>query len=361
MEIALDIAFQCSPDHPWVKQHPDWFTIRPDGSIQYAENPPKRYQDIYPLNFESKEWRGLWDALYGVFNFWVDHDVLVFRVDNPHTKALAFWEWCIAEIHKTHPEVIFLAEAFTRPHVMYSLAKGGYTQGYTYFTWRTEKAELQEYFEEICNPPVSDFFRPNVWPNTPDILHEQLQEKDPARRRAVFQLRAVLAATLSANWGIYGPAFELCEGRAAKAAAGKTGSEEYLDSEKYQLRQWDRKDPISIAPLITRLNRIRRENPALERNEHLVFHDAPNPQLLCYSKSTADGSNTILVVVNLDPEKEQTAWLDLKLDKLGLPWKGRFVVEDLLSRTTYDWKDQWNYVALRPREAVAHVFRIVRP
>jgi starch synthase (maltosyl-transferring) len=361
MEIALDIAFQCSPDHPWVKQHPDWFTIRPDGTIQYAENPPKKYQDIYPLNFESEEWRGLWGALYGVFKFWIDHGVYVFRVDNPHTKALSFWEWSIAEIHKTHPEVIFLAEAFTRPHVMYSLAKAGYTQGYTYFTWRTKKAELQEYFAEICNPPVSDFFRPNVWPNTPDILHEQLQEKDPARRRAVFQLRAVLAATLSANWGIYGPAFELCEGRAAKPAPGKAGSEEYLDSEKYQLRQWDRRDPISIAPLITRLNRIRRENPALERNEHLVFHDAPNPQLLCYSKSTADGANTILVVVNLDPENAQAAWLDLKLDKLSLPWKGRFVVEDLLSGATYEWKDQWNYVALRPWEATAHVFRIVRP
>ncbi len=180
MEIALDIAFQCSPDHPWVKTHPDWFTIRPDGTIQYAENPPKKYQDIYPLNFESKEWRALWDALYGVFKFWADHGVQVFRVDNPHTKALPFWEWCIAEVRKTHPEVIFLAEAFTRPHVMYALAKGGYTQGYTYFTWRTGKDELQAYFEEICNPPVSDFFRPNVWPNTPDILHEQLQEKDPA-------------------------------------------------------------------------------------------------------------------------------------------------------------------------------------
>jgi starch synthase (maltosyl-transferring) len=360
MEIALDIAFQCSPDHPWVKKHPDWFTIRPDGSIQYAENPPKKYQDIYPLNFESKDWRGLWDALYGVFKFWIDHGVLVFRVDNPHTKALPFWEWCLAEVRKTHPGVIFLAEAFTRPHVMYALAKGGYTQGYTYFTWRTGKDELQEYFEEICNPPVSDFFRPNVWPNTPDILHAQLQEPDPARRRAVFQLRGVLAATLSANWGIYGPAFELCEWRAAKPAAGKTGSEEYLDSEKYQLRQWNRKDPISIAPLITRLNQIRRENPAMERNEHLVFRDAPNAQILCYSKATADKGNVILVVVNLDPGKEQTAWLDLKMDALGLPWRGSFVVEDMLTGASYTWKDQWNYVALRPSETLAHVFRIVR-
>lgn len=359
MELALDIAFQCSPDHPWVKEHPDWFTIRPDGTIQYAENPPKKYQDIYPLNFESKDWRGLWEALYGVFRFWIERGVKVFRVDNPHTKALPFWEWCISEIRKTHPETILLAEAFTRPHVMYTLAKLGYTQNYTYFTWRTGKTELQEYFEEICNPPVSDFFRPNVWPNTPDILHEQLQEPDPTRRRAVFQQRAILAATLSSNWGIYGPAFELCEGRAAEPVPGKTGSEEYLDSEKYQIRRWDRSDQISIAPLVTQLNQIRRENPALQRNEHLVFHEAPNPQILCYSKRTADGSNTILVVVNLDPRNQQTAWLDLNLHKLGLPWKGAFGVEDLLTGANYVWKDQWNYIALQPWKMPAHIFRIV--
>jgi starch synthase (maltosyl-transferring) len=360
MEIALDIAFQCAPDHPWVKEHPYWFTIRPDGTIQYAENPPKKYQDIYPLNFESKEWRALWEGLYGVFKFWIDHGVRVFRVDNPHTKALPFWEWCIAEIHKTHPEVILLSEAFTRPHVMYSLAKGGFTQGYTYFTWRQTKTELQSYFEEICNPPVSDFFRPNVWPNTPDILHEQLQEPDPIRRKAVFEQRAILAATLSANWGVYGPAFELLEYRAAKPAPGKTGSEEYLDSEKYQLRRWNRADPSSIAPLLTKLNQIRLENLALQRNERLIFHDAPNPQLLCYSKSSADHANTILVVVNLDPKNEQTAWLDLKLDELGLPWKGSFVVKDLLTETSYTWKDQLNYVALRPWEMPAHILQIVR-
>jgi starch synthase (maltosyl-transferring) len=356
MEIAMDIAFQCSPDHPWVKEHPDWFTIRPDGTIQYAENPPKKYQDIYPLNFESKHWRSLWDALYGVFRYWVDHGVRVFRVDNPHTKALPFWEWCIAEIQKTHPEVIFLAEAFTRPHVMYSLAKSGYTQGYTYFTWRNTKADLQAYFEEICNPPVSDFFRPNVWPNTPDILHEQLQMGG----RPMFMQRAILAATLSANWGIYGPAFELCEGRAAKPALGKTGSEEYLDSEKYQIRQWNRRDPISIAPLLTQLNRIRRENPALQRNERLIFHDTPNDQLLCYSKSTADGASIVLMVVNLDPQNEQAGWLDLKMNRLGLPWKTTFLVEDLLTGATYTWKDHWNYVALRPWEMPAHILRFVR-
>jgi len=219
LELALDIAFQCSPDHPWVGEHPSWFTLRPDGTIQYAENPPKKYQDIYPLNFESSDWRGLWDALYEVFRFWVDRGVRVFRVDNPHTKALPFWEWCIAEVQKNAPDTIFLAEAFTRPHVMYSLAKAGFTQSYTYFTWRTEKAELQEYFEELTTPPVADFFRGNLWPNTPDILHEQLQTGG----RAMFMQRVILAATLGASYGIYGPAYELLEGRSAKSAAGKAG------------------------------------------------------------------------------------------------------------------------------------------
>jgi starch synthase (maltosyl-transferring) len=358
MELALDIAFQCSPDHPWVAAHPTWFTTRPDGSIQYAENPPKKYQDIYPLNFESPDWRGLWDALYGVFKFWVDRGVRVFRVDNPHTKALQFWEWCIAEIHKDAPETIFLAEAFTRPHVMYSLAKAGYTQSYTYFTWRTAKAELQEYFEELTTPPVSDFFRPNVWPNTPDILHEQLQVPDPIARRAVFMQRVILATTLSANYGIYGPAYELCEWRPAKPAPGKTGSEEYLDSEKYQIRSWDLSDPISIAPLITHLNQIRRANPALQRNENLVFHTIDNPNLLVYSKTTGDNANTILVVVNLDPRNTQFGWVNLSLDKLGLPWTGAFEVEDLLTGARYAWKDQWNYISLNPTVLPAHIFRI---
>lgn len=333
MEVALDIAFQCSPDHPWVAEHPEWFKSRPDGTIQYAENPPKKYQDIYPINFESSDWRGLWDALLGVFAFWVERGVKVFRVDNPHTKALPFWEWCLAEIHEDAPDVLFLAEAFTRPHVMYSLAKGGYTQGYTYFTWRQTKKDLEEYFTEICNPPVSDFFRPNVWPNTPDILHEQLQVADPGARRSVFIQRAILASTLSANWGIYGPAYELCEWRPARPAAGKKGSEEYLDSEKYQIRAWDRADPISIAPLITALNHIRRENVALQRNERLHFHAAENEQFMCYSKSSEDGLNTVLVVVSLDPTKEQTGWIRLRLDHLGVPWGADFEVEELLTST----------------------------
>ncbi len=370
LELALDIAFQCSPDHPWVAEHPDWFTIRPDGTIQYAENPPKKYQDIYPLNFESADWRGLWDGLYGVFKFWVDRGVRVFRVDNPHTKALPFWEWCIAELQKDTPDVLFLAEAFTRPHVMYSLAKGGYTQGYTYFTWRNTKPLLQEFFESVCNLPVRDFYRPNVWPNTPDILHEQLQVTDPAERRSIFIQRAVLAATLSANWGIYGPAYELCEGRAAKPAAGKKGSEEYLDSEKYQIRAWDLSDPISIAPILTQLNQIRHAHPALQRNENLWFHTTENDSIMVYSKTTAKwprendpvtdpdpSADTILVVVNLDPKAEQTAWMQLRLDKMNLPWDEDFKVEDLLTGARYTWKE-WSYAAIKP-EVPAHVFRVV--
>ncbi len=358
LELALDIAFQCSPDHPWVAAHADWFKARPDGTIQYAENPPKKYQDIYPINFESKDWRGLWDALHGVFKFWIDRGVRVFRVDNPHTKALPFWEWCIAEILRDTPDVLFLAEAFTRPHVMYSLAKGGYTQGYTYFTWRNTKAELEAYFTEISDPPVSNFFRGNVWPNTPDILHEQLQETDPARRRSIFMSRAILAATLSANWGIYGPAYELCEGRAAKPSAGKKGSEEYLDSEKYQIRAWDRTDPISIAPLLTQLNEIRRTNPALQRNDGLAFHKTENEQVMCYSKRNDDAANTILVAINLDPKAEHSTWMQLNMAELGLPFDASFEVEDLLTGARYTWKE-WCYVALKP-EQPAHVLRMVR-
>ena len=359
IDIALDIAFQCSPDHPWVAEHPTWFIHRPDGTIQYAENPPKKYQDIYPLNFESPDWRGLWDALYNIFKFWSDRGVRVFRVDNPHTKALPFWEWCIAELLRTAPDTIFLAEAFTRPHVMYSLAKAGFTQSYTYFTWRNTKADLTGYFTEISNPPISDFFRPNAWPNTPDILHAQFQIEDLIQRRAIFQQRIILATTLSANYGIYGPAYELLEGRPAKPSPGKTGSEEYLDSEKYQLRTWDRYDPNSIAPLIKHLNQIRRANPALQRNENLHFHTIPNDNLLAYSKSTTDDTNIILTVVNLDPLNTQTAMIDLSLDKLNLPWDATFTVEDLLTQALYTWQGPRNYISLTP-EATAHIFRIVR-
>lgn len=378
MELALDIAFQCSPDHPWVKEHPDWFIIRPDGSIQYAENPPKKYQDIYPLNFESPDWRGLWDALLGVFKFWTDRGIRCFRVDNPHTKALPFWEWCLAEVRKAAPETIFLAEAFTRPHVMYSLAKGGYSQGYTYFTWRTQKWELEQYFNEINKPPVADFFRGNVWPNTPDILHAQLQVEDLAVRRSIFQQRVILAATLSANYGIYGPAYELLEWQPGPIMPGRSGSEEYLDSEKYQLRTWNHDAPYSIAPLLTRLNRIRAQNPALQSNANFRTHAVPNDKLMVYSKSTAAElpddllgakgqaalkkaaqANTILTIVNLDPENAQSGIVDLWMPALGLPWDSSFDVEDLLTGERYRWNGQYNYVRLKP-ELPAHVLRIVR-
>ncbi|WP_260735357.1 alpha-1,4-glucan--maltose-1-phosphate maltosyltransferase [Tunturiibacter lichenicola] len=349
MELALDIAFQCSPDHPWVAEHPEWFNIRPDGSIQYAENPPKKYQDIYPLNFESTDWRGLWEALRDVFTYWIRRDVRIFRVDNPHTKALPFWEWCIGEIRKKYPDVIFLAEAFTRPHVMYSLAKAGFTQSYTYFTWRNTKDELEQYFEEITKPPVTDFFRPNLWPNTPDILHAALQNGG----RPAFMQRLILAATLGANYGIYGPAYELGENLPAKP-----GSEEYLNSEKYEIRQWDRSASISLAPLITKLNQIRRDNPALQSDGSLHFHHVDNPNIICYSKSS--GANRILVAVNLDPAQEQAGWIDLDLKRLSIPHNENFEIEDILTGVRYQWHDRSNYVALRPDVMPAHVFRLLQ-
>ena len=355
MELALDIAIQCSPDHPWVKQHPDWFLHRPDGTIQYAENPPKKYQDIYPLNFESPDWQGLWDELRSVFQFWIHRGVRVFRVDNPHTKTFAFWEWCLADLRTEAPDVIFLAEAFTRPHIMYALAKGGYTQSYTYFTWRTEKSELQAYFEEITKPPVTDFFTPNVWPNTPDILHASLQTGD----RPAFMQRVILATTLAASYGIYGPAFELCENLPIRP-----DSEEYLNSEKYQVRHWDRSAAHSIAPLIARLNQIRRTNPALQSDLSLHFHNVDNPQLIAYSKSApaVDGGppNVILTVVNLDPHNEQAGWVDLDLKQLGIGHDEFFDVEDLLTSAHYQWHDRSNYVALRPAIMPAHVLRVTR-
>jgi len=354
MEVALDIAFQCSPDHPWVTEHPSWFVIRPDGSIQYAENPPKKYQDIYPLNFESPDWQSLWDELYSVFEFWIQRGVKVFRVDNPHTKAFTFWEWCLGTLRVKYPGTLFLAEAFTRPHVMHWLAKTGYSQSYTYFTWRTSKWELTSYMEELTTPPISDFFRPNFWPNTPDILHKVLQDGG----RPAFELRLILAATLTANYGIYGPAYELCENAPARPAPGRTESEEYLDSEKYEIRQRSRITSGSLVPLITQLNKIRNANPALQSNGSLRFHATDNPQLICYSKATPDKKNAILVVVNLDPVYGQTGWTDIDLNALGLAPGQSFVVDDLLNNAHYTWHDRRNYVALRPGTQPAHVFRV---
>ena len=354
MEIALDIAFQCSPDHPWVTKHPTWFNIRPDGSIQYAENPPKKYQDIYPLNFESPDWRVLWDELYSVFEFWIKRGVKVFRVDNPHTKAMPFWEWCLTTLRSKYPDTIYLAEAFTRPHVMYWLAKAGYTQSYTYFTWRNTKGELQSYLEEITRPPVSDFFRPNFWPNTPDILHKTLQDGG----RPAFLFRLVLAATMTGNYGIYGPAYELCENAPAKPAPGRTESEEYLMSEKYEIRQRDRNASGSLVPFISTMNQIRRTNPALHTNDSLLFHPIDNPSMIAYSKSTRDLKNVIVVIVNLDPLYQQSGWVDLDLARLGVGPNDSYVVEDLLNGPSYTWQGRRNYVVLRPGTQPAHIFRV---
>lgn len=349
MEIALDIAFQCSPDHPYVREHPEWFRHRPDGSIQYAENPPKKYQDIYPFDFETREWRELWDELKSVFVFWADQGVRIFRVDNPHTKAFAFWEWAIGAVKKTYPDAIFLAEAFTRPHAMYELAKLGFSQSYTYFTWKTTKEELTEYFKELSQTEVKEFFRPNVWPNTPDILHESLQKGG----RGEFILRVALAATLGANYGIYGPAYELCEG-----VAVREGSEEYLDSEKYELRRWDRRAESSIAPVIARLNEIRKSEAALRNIESLRFHAVDNEWMICYSKSSADGANVVLVAVNLDPARKQSGWTKLDLNAIGIQAGEEFKVIDLLDGAEYLWKGERNYVELWPETRAAHVFRV---
>jgi starch synthase (maltosyl-transferring) len=351
IEIALDIAFQASPDHPWVEEHPEWFRARPDGTIQYAENPPKKYQDIYPFDFESTDWRGLWQALNGVFRFWIGHGVRIFRVDNPHTKAFAFWEWAIDDIKHDHPDVLFLAEAFTRPKVMYRLAKLGFTQSYTYFTWRNQKKELIEYFTELTTPPVKEFFHPNAWPNTPDILHEVLQ----VGGRPAFEARLVLAATLCANYGIYGPAFELME-----HTPRDPGTEEYLDSEKYEQRTWDLERPDSLRDLIGRVNLARRKHPALQSDERLWFHETDNDYLIAYTKNTPDQRDVVLTVVNLDFFGPQTGLVALDLAALGLPLGAPFEAVDLLDGSTYVWQGRVNAVELDPAESAAHVFWLRR-
>ncbi len=350
LEVALDIAFQCSPDHPYVREHPGWFRHRSDGSIRYAENPPKKYQDIYPLDFECEDWRGLWEELRSVVAFWADHGVRVFRVDNPHTKPFAFWEWLIAEIQRDRPDTVFLSEAFTRPKVMKTLAKVGFTQSYTYFTWRNTKGELADYLTELTQTDTREFLRPNLFANTPDILHEYLQTGG----RAAFQARLVLAGTLAASYGIYGPAFELCEGRAVP------GTEEYQDSEKYQVRAWDRDHPGHIRDLIVRVNAARHDNAALQFDHRLRFHPVDNDQLLCYSKSTPDLANLVLVVVNLDPHHVQTGWVRLPLPELGLPHDQPFQVHDLLGDGRYLWQGEVNFVQLDPHACPAHLFVVRR-
>ncbi|MFV2064404.1 MAG: alpha-1,4-glucan--maltose-1-phosphate maltosyltransferase, partial [Chloroflexota bacterium] len=320
IDIALDLAFQASPDHPWVEQHRDWFKSRPDGTIQYAENPPKKYQDAYPLDFETDDWQSLWHELLSVVRFWMDHGVRIFRVDNPHTKPFDFWEWLIGDIKASDPDVIFLAEAFTGPRTMYRLAKLGFSQSYTYFTWRNGKQELQSYLEEITRPPIADFFRANLFTNTPDILHAYLQQGG----RAAFEVRFVLAATLGASYGIYGPPFELTE-----ATPLKPGSEEYLDSEKYQLRHWDVAPADGIAPLIRQVNAIRRAHPPLQCDDGLRFHHSDDDALLAYTKRDARSGDVVLMVVNLDNSNSRGGRISLPLEELGLGDDG-YLVHDLL-------------------------------
>ena len=349
IEIALDIAFQCTPDHPYVREHPEWFLKRPDGSIQYAENPPKKYQDIYPFWFETPDYKALWAELKSVFEYWIAQGVRIFRVDNPHTKSLAFWEWVITEIKRAQPDVIFLAEAFTRPKVMYRLAKAGFTQSYNYFPWRNSKRELEAYFTELTSRPVCEFFRANLWPNTPDILPEYLQYGG----RPAFMVRLVLAATLGASYGIYGPAYELMEDRAREQ-----GSEEYLDSEKYQLRNWDRDSPASLRDFISRVNRIRRENAPLQSDLGLKFHPTDNDMLLAYSKSNGNGTESVLVVANVDPHYTQSGWVTIDLRSLGLPVETTFQMDDLLSGARFLWRGPRNFVSLDPQHTPAHIFRV---
>ncbi len=353
IDIALDIALQCAPDHPYVQEHPDWFRWRPDGTVQYAENPPKKYQDIYPFNFETADWQALWAEIKSIFAFWVEQGVRIFRVDNPHTKPFAMWEWLIGEIKQIRPDAIFLAEAFTRPKIMHRLAKLGYTQSYTYYAWRNTQWELSEYLTEICQGEGREYFRPNFWPNTPDILTEALQFGG----KPAFMARLMMAATMTANYGIYGPAYEMME-----HVAVKHGSEEYLDSEKYQLRQRGFQDldgPDSLREFITRVNQIRQRNPALQSDWNLQLHSVDNEQILCYSKATADRANVILVVVNLDPNYTQAGWTGLNLEALGIESAQPFQVHDLLTGAHYLWNGPRNYVELNPHRMPAHLFRVV--
>ncbi len=350
LEIALDYALQCSPDHPWLTQHPEWFYVRPDGTIKYAENPPKKYQDIYPLNFWCEDREGLWIACRDILSFWIDHGVRTFRVDNPHTKPFAFWEWMIADIHEHHPDVVFLAEAFTRPKTMKLLAKLGFTQSYTYFTWKNRSRELREWWAEMHNPHALEYMRGNLFTNTPDILHEYLQ----LGGRPAFRVRLLLAATMSPLYGIYS-GFELAENVPVRA-----GSEEYLDSEKYQIRVRDWNAAGNLNGDIALLNAIRKVNPALQRMDNLAFRPSENEQILFYTKTAPGWRNDLLMVVNLDPLRAQETVVTVPLAELGLDPALPYVVEDLITGARYSWRGARNYVRLDPMLQPGHIFRLER-
>lgn len=351
IEIAMDIAYQCAPDHPYVKEHPEWFRWRPDGTVQYAENPPKKYEDILPFNFETEDWQALWEELRSVILFWIDKGVTVFRVDNPHTKSFAFWEWMIPEVRKDFPQVIFLAEAFTRPRVMERLAKAGFNQSYTYFTWRNTKKEIEQYMRELTQTEMRYFFRPNFWPNTPDILPPELTYGgETAHLR-----RLILAATLSSNYGLYGPVYEF------GFTQPMPGKEEYIDNEKYEIRHWDWNAWTKIREVITRVNRIRKENPALQTTWNIEFAETTNDQIVCYCKADRQTGNRLIIAVNLDSHNTQGGHVKLPLEHLGLVSGEQFTVRDLLSGDKYRWQGEWNYVQLNPYEMPAHILLIDSP
>jgi len=350
MEIALDFAIQCSPDHSYVKEHPEWFYRLLDGTIRYAENPPKKYEDIYPLNFCGEHRQAIWEEMKSIVLFWVERGVRIFRVDNPHTKPFDFWQWLIRGVQEKYPDVLFLAEAFTRPKIMKYLAKAGFSQSYTYFTWRNSKWELQEYLEELTQTDMKYYFRGNFFVNTPDILHEILQKGG----RPAFKMRLVLAATLSSNYGIYS-GYELCENAPIRA-----GSEEYLNSEKYEYKVWDWDRPGHIKDFIARVNQIRNENPAFWQYANLRFIHSCNDQILCYGKNTADGSNPIIVVVNLDPFRVQEDLIHVPVWEYGIETGWSYQVEDLITGEKFWWRGEKNYIRLDPQKEPAHILRIVK-
>jgi starch synthase (maltosyl-transferring) len=349
LEVALDYALQCSPDHPWVTEHPEWFHHRPDGTIKYAENPPKKYQDIYPLNFYGREREALWEEAKGILLFWIEQGVRIFRVDNPHTKPIPFWTWIIAEVQAVHPDVIFLAEAFTRPRVMQALAKVGFTQSYTYFTWRNFKQELTDYLTELTRGEMAEYFRGNFFTNTPDILPPILQQGGPP----AFKMRLALAATLSSLYGIYS-GYELCE------SAAVPGTEEYLDSEKYEIKIRDWNAPGNLREYVTRLNRIRRENRAFHEYRNLVFYESDDEHVLCYGKRSADGANAVLVAVNLDPFAAHETQVRLPLDALGIAADESFQATDMIADERHLWRGPMQRVRLDPRTEPAAIFRLER-
>jgi starch synthase (maltosyl-transferring) len=348
IDVAMDIAFQCAPDHPYVKEHPEWFRQRPDGTIQYAENPPKKYQDIYPFDFETEQWKDLWIELRDVIFYWIEAGVKIFRADNPHTKPIPFWQWVIAETNKKYKDIIFLAEAFTRPKIMSSLAKVGFTQGYTYFTWRVNKAELTEYMTELVYGPSRNYFRPNFWPNTPDILPWHLQHQG----ENIFIIRLALAATLSSNYGMYGPPYEFFENQPVE------GKEEYFNSEKYEIKTYDWRKTNRMTDLVTLLNKARRENPALQSTWNLQFCTIENSNLIAYVKTTDDLSNCILVIVNLDQHSKQSGYVQIPRERLRLGEKINLKLHDLITDEQFTWTQEWNFVELEPNKLPFHLFKV---